>query len=124
MKIIDKMFGTYSERQIKKVRPIVDRIESLAPKYSAMSDAEMLAETSRFKSMLADGKTLETLPLDVYGEYCDLIDAGVYDAVDMDACVRRRQSSGGTVDEYLCHFASFPLTYFICRATDSGDVPP
>ncbi len=70
------MFGTYSERQIKKVRPIVDRIESLAPKYSAMSDAEMLAETSRFKSMLADGKTLDDILPEAFAlvrEACDRV---------------------------------------------------
>ncbi len=48
---------------------------------------------------IADGKTLETLPLETYREYCDLIDKSVYDAVDMEACVRRRVSYGGTSPE-------------------------
>ncbi len=38
MSIIDKIFGTYSERQIKKIEPWVDKIEALADKYSAMND--------------------------------------------------------------------------------------
>ncbi len=61
MKVLDKVFGTYSDRQIKKVRPIVDKIEALALKYSAMTDEEMLAETSRFKAFLAEGKTLDDI---------------------------------------------------------------
>ena len=76
MKIIDKVFGTYSDRQIKKIRPIVDRIESLAPKYSAMSDSDMLAETARFKSMLADGKTLDDILPEAFAlvrEACDRV---------------------------------------------------
>ncbi len=48
---------------------------------------------------IADGKTLETLPIETYREYCGLIDEGVYDAVDMEACVRRRVSYGGTSPE-------------------------
>ncbi len=50
---------------------------------------------------MADEKTLETLPLEVYREYCDKIDEGVYDAVDMDGCVRRRGSLGGTSPEQV-----------------------
>ncbi len=76
MKIIDKVFGTYSDRQIKKIRPIVDKIESLAPKYKAMSDAEMLAETSRFKERLANGETLDDILPEAYAlvrEACDRV---------------------------------------------------
>ncbi len=47
----------------------------------------------------ADGETLETLPLAVYREYSELIGEDVYDAVDLDACVRRRKSYGGTSPE-------------------------
>ncbi len=76
MKILDKIFGTYSERQIKKVRPIVDKIESLAPVYSAMSDADMLAETARFKALLADGSTLDDILPEAFAlvrEACDRV---------------------------------------------------
>ena len=48
---------------------------------------------------IADGKVLETLPLEVYKEYCDLFDDTVYDAVDLDACVQRRISYGATSPE-------------------------
>ena len=55
MGIIDKVFGTYSQRQIKKLMPIVDKIEALAPEYKAMSDAELRAMTDKFKARLAPG---------------------------------------------------------------------
>ena len=45
---------------------------------------------------LADGNVLETLPLDVYREYCDLVDEDVYEAVDLAKCVALRTSEGGT----------------------------
>ncbi len=76
MKIIDKVFGTYSDRQIKKIKPTVDKIESLAPKYKAMSDADMLAETSRFKERLAKGETLDDILPEAFAlvrEACDRV---------------------------------------------------
>ena len=48
---------------------------------------------------IKDGKTLETLPLDVYREYGDAFDDGVYAAVDMQKCVLKRTSDGGTSPE-------------------------
>ncbi len=48
---------------------------------------------------IAEGTTLETLPLSKYLEYSDLFDEGVFDAIDLDACVRRRVSEGGTSPE-------------------------
>ncbi len=56
---------------------------------------------------IADGKTLETLPLYVYREYCPLVDEDVYGAVDLDACVRRRRSYGGTAPESVLRQATF-----------------
>ena len=57
MGLIEKIFGSYSDKQIKKIVPIVDKIEDLADKYKAMTDAEMRAMTDEFKSQLAAGKT-------------------------------------------------------------------
>ena len=45
---------------------------------------------------IAEGTTLESLPLSLYREYSELFDEGVYDAIDLDACVARRISEGGT----------------------------
>ena len=55
------LFKTYSEKQIKKLEKIADVIESLAPKYAAMTDDELRGMTDIFKTQLADGKTLDDI---------------------------------------------------------------
>ena len=66
MSLFTKLFGTYSEREIKKIVPIVDKIESLGDKYKAMSDSEMKAMTDTFKAELAGGKTLDDILPEAY----------------------------------------------------------
>ncbi|MBR6650971.1 MAG: preprotein translocase subunit SecA [Clostridia bacterium] len=61
MSLITKIFGTYSEKQIKKIIPTVDKIEALSDKYKAMSDAEMRAMTDTFREELKNGKTLDDI---------------------------------------------------------------
>ena len=61
MGLFTKIFGTYSDRQIKKITPIVDKIESLADEYKAMSDSQMREKTDEFKSRLQNGETLDDL---------------------------------------------------------------
>ncbi len=61
MGIISKIFGTYSERQIKKIVPIVDQIDALSTEYEAKSDAELRAKTDEFKDRLANGETLDDI---------------------------------------------------------------
>ncbi len=61
MSVITKIFGTYSEKQIKKIMPTVARVNALAEKYSAMSDAEMRLQTDIFKKRLAEGETLDAI---------------------------------------------------------------
>ena len=61
MGLIKKIFGTYSDRQIKKITPIVDEIEGLADKFKAMSDGEMRAKTDEFKERLSKGETLDDI---------------------------------------------------------------
>lgn len=61
MSIITKVFGTYSERNIKKIMPVLKKVNSLADKYKAMSDAEMREQTGIFKKRLADGETLDDI---------------------------------------------------------------
>ena len=61
MGIFSGIFGTYSDRQIKKITPIVNTIEALAEKYEAMTDEEMKAQTTEFKKRLAEGETLDDL---------------------------------------------------------------
>jgi len=61
MSIITKVFGTYSERQVKKIMPLLKQINSLGDKYKAMSDEEMRSQTDLFKSRLAAGETLDDI---------------------------------------------------------------
>ena len=60
------MFGTYSERQIKKIDKFVDYIESLAPKYKAMSNEELSGTTELLRARLANGETLDDILADAF----------------------------------------------------------
>ena len=55
------LFGTYSDRQIKKIVPIVDAIEALSDEYSKKADSELRAKTDEFKSRLENGETLDDI---------------------------------------------------------------
>ncbi len=59
MSLADKLFGTYSERQIKKITPLVDKIEALADTYKQMSDAELRNVTVLLKERLSAGETTD-----------------------------------------------------------------
>ena len=61
MGLIQKIFGTYSQRELKSIYPIVDKIEALADSYSAMTDAQLQAKTPEFKERLAHGETLDDI---------------------------------------------------------------
>ena len=61
MSVITKIFGTHSERELKKIKPIADKIESLADKYRALSDSELRAKTDEFKKRLAAGETTDDI---------------------------------------------------------------
>nr|WP_283243652.1 preprotein translocase subunit SecA [Feifania hominis] len=61
MGLFDKLFGTYSERELKKIEPIVARVEALEQEYRGLSDAELKAKTPAFRQRLAGGETLDDL---------------------------------------------------------------
>ena len=61
MGFLKKIFPSYSEKQIKKILPTVDKIEALADTFRAMSDDELRAYTDKLKGDLADGKTLDDI---------------------------------------------------------------
>ncbi|ADL43150.1 preprotein translocase, SecA subunit [Caldicellulosiruptor obsidiansis OB47] len=61
LKIIEKLIGSYSEREIKKILPIIDKIESLAPEYEKLTDAELRQKTDIFKQRLQNGETLDDI---------------------------------------------------------------
>ena len=58
MKLIDSIIGSYSDRQIRKILPVVKKIEELADKYRSMSDEELRNTTPNLKNRLANGETL------------------------------------------------------------------
>ena len=61
MGFLDKLFGSYSDRELKRINPIVDRIEKLGPRYEAMSDSELQSQTAVFKERLAGGESLDDI---------------------------------------------------------------
>ncbi len=61
MGLFEKIFGTYSERAIKQIKPIVDEINSLEPEMKAKSDSELKEMTNIFKKRLADGEDLDDI---------------------------------------------------------------
>ncbi len=60
-KILDKIFGTYSSRELKRITPIVDQIEALEDEYRKLTDAQLRAKTEEFKERLTKGETLDEL---------------------------------------------------------------
>ena len=66
MSLISKVFGTYSERQLKKIEPIVDKIEALADKYKAMTDSELQGQTALLKERLKNGETKDDILPDAF----------------------------------------------------------
>ena len=61
MGIFGSLFKSYSEKQIKRITPLVDATEALADKFAAMTDSELRAYTDKLKGDLADGKTLDDI---------------------------------------------------------------
>ena len=66
MGLFTKIFGTYSERQIKKITSTVDKIEALADKYGEMTDEELSAVTEVLKGRLSEGETLDDILPDAF----------------------------------------------------------
>jgi preprotein translocase subunit SecA len=61
MSLLTKVFGSKNERELKKLQPAVDRINALEPAMQAMSDAELRAQTGRFRERVAHGEALDDL---------------------------------------------------------------
>ena len=61
MGLFKKIFGTYSEKEVKRVMPIVEKINSLEPEMEKLSDKELADKTNYFKEQLANGKTLDDI---------------------------------------------------------------
>ena len=63
MSIVEKIFGTHSERELKRLYPLVDKVESYRDSFRKLSDEELKAKTGEFKARLAKGEDLETAVL-------------------------------------------------------------
>ena len=61
MGLFTKVFGTYSQRELKSIYPIVDKITALEDEYKQLTDAELQAKTPAFKQRLANGETLDDI---------------------------------------------------------------
>ena len=61
MGLFDKLFGTRSQREIKKIQPVVDKILSLEAEYKNLSEEALQAKTAEFKARLAEGETLDDI---------------------------------------------------------------
>ena len=66
MSIIDKIFGSYSDRELRRIKPLVDKIEALRPTMQAMTQEEMQAKTREFKERLANGETLDDILVEAF----------------------------------------------------------
>ena len=66
MNIIDKVFGTHSERELKRIEPIVKKIESYRDAMGQLTDDELKGKTAEFKKRLAEGETLDDLLPEAY----------------------------------------------------------
>ena len=65
-KITDMLFGTHSQRELRRIEPIVKQIESLRPEMIALSDDELRAKTDEFKKRLTEGETLDDILPEAY----------------------------------------------------------
>ena len=61
MGLFDRLFGSYSDRELKRIYPIVDKIEKREPEMQALSDAQLRAKTAEFKARLAEGESLDDI---------------------------------------------------------------
>ena len=61
MGLLEKIFGTHSEHELKRIYPIVDKIEALEPDMQKLSDEELRDKTKEFKERLAKGETLDDI---------------------------------------------------------------
>ena len=66
MSVIEKIFGTHSSRELKRIEPLVDKIEALRPTMQALSDEKLRGKTEEYKKRLTEGETLDDLLPEAY----------------------------------------------------------
>ena len=66
MGLLEKIFGTHSENELKRIYPLANQIEALEPETKALSDEDLKAKTKEFKNRLAEGETLDDILVEAY----------------------------------------------------------
>ena len=66
MNLVQKVFGTHSQRELKRIMPLVDKIESLRPSMQALTDEQLRDKTTEYKKRYADGESLDSLLPEAY----------------------------------------------------------
>lgn len=66
MRLFEKIFGTYSDREIKRIIPLVDKIDALDSKMQGLTDEELRAKTNEFRERLASGETLDDILVEAF----------------------------------------------------------
>ena len=71
MSVIQKVFGTHSEREIKRIESLVNKIEGMRPDMMEMSDEQLRDKTKEYRKRLEDGETLDSLLPEAYAAICE-----------------------------------------------------
>ena len=66
MGAFEKIFGTHSERELKRIKPLVDKIEALRPEMQQLSDEQLKSKTSEFKKRLEAGETMDDILVEAF----------------------------------------------------------
>ena len=66
MKFIEKLFGTHSERELKRIMPLVDQIEALRPTMQSLTDEQLRDKTAEFKQRYANGESLDDMLVEAF----------------------------------------------------------
>ena len=64
--VIDKIFGTQNERDLKKIWPLVEAVRELEPRILPLTDAQLLAKTAEFKEQLSQGASLDDVLVEAF----------------------------------------------------------
>ena len=88
MSVIEKIFGTHSSRELKRIEPLVDKIEALRPTMQALSDEELRGKTEEYKKRLTEGETLDDLLPEAYATGCSAWSITGYSSSVVSSCIR------------------------------------
>ena len=66
IKFVEKIFGSHSQRELKMILPLVDKVESLRPQMQSLSDEELRGKTQEYKTRYANGESLDSLLPEAY----------------------------------------------------------